>query len=310
MSTLRAYCQLCRLPAVFTALADIMLGYLLTRSNVESPFPLVLLLGASAGLYLSGMVWNDIFDREQDAQERPKRPIPSGRVPLQSAITFASLLTLIGLACAAAAGWRSLAIAGMLTACIFLYDGVLKQTPLGPFFMGACRSLNVILGASTAGERFASAWQFPQWWVAASLGVYIVGVTWFARTEAVASKRRMLILGAVILNLGLVALAAWICGETTRFGFFAGGGGVQDPQMVLLVLGMIALTINRRILFALQLPEPETVQAGVRMMLLSVIMLDATCIYFKLGDPGMNYAAATACLVIPSLILGKWMSMT
>ena len=310
MSTLRAYCQLCRLPAVFTALADIMLGYLLTRSNVDSPFPLALLLGASAGLYLSGMVWNDIFDRDQDAKERPKRPIPSGRVPLKAAIRFASLLTLIGLACAAAAGWRSLAIAGMLTACIFLYDGVLKQTPLGPLFMGGCRSLNVILGASTAGDWFASAWQFPQWWVAASLGVYIVGVTWFARTEAVASKRFTLILGAVILNLGLVGLATWISGETTRFGFFAGGGGVQDPKMVLLVLGMIALTINRRILFALQFPEPDTVQAGVRMMLLSVIMLDATCIYFKLGDPGMHYAAATACLVIPSLILGKWMSMT
>ena len=310
MSTLRAYCQLCRLPAVFTALADIMLGYLLTRSSVDSPLPLVLLLAASAGLYLSGMVWNDIFDRDQDARERPQRPIPSGRVSLKSAITFASLLTVIGLACAAAAGWRSLAIAGMLTACIFLYDGVLKQTVLGPLFMGGCRSLNVILGASTAGVRFASAWQFPQWWVAASLGVYIVGVTWFARTEAVTSKRFTLLLGAVLLNLGLAGLAIWISGETTRFGFFAGGGGVPDPKMVLLVLGMIALTINRRILFALQFPEPQYVQAGVRMMLLSVIMLDATCIYFKLGDPGMNYAAATACLVIPSLILGKWMSMT
>jgi 4-hydroxybenzoate polyprenyltransferase len=310
MSTLRAYCLLCRLPALFTALADIMLGYLLTRSSVDSPLPLVLLLGASAGLYLSGMVWNDIFDREQDAKERPKRPIPSGRVPLKSAITFASLLTVIGLACATAAGWRSLTVAGMLTACIFLYDGVLKKTPLGPLFMGGCRSLNVILGASTAGERFANAWQFPQWWVAASLGVYIVGVTWFARTEAVASKRWMLILGAVILNLGLAGLATWISGETTRFGFFAGGGGVPDPQLVLLVLGMIALTINRRVLFAMWYPDPDTVQAGVRMMLLSVIMLDATCIYFKLGDPGMHYAAATACLVIPSLILGKWMSMT
>ncbi len=310
MSTLRAYCQLCRLPAVFTALADIMLGYLLTHSTIEPVWQLALLLGASAGLYLSGMVWNDIFDRAQDAQERPKRPIPSGRVSLKAAITFASLLTIIGLACAATAGWRSLAVAGMLTACIFLYDGVLKKTPLGPFFMGGCRSLNVILGASTAGERFASAWQFPQWWIAVSLGIYIVGVTFFARTEAVTSKRFMLILGAVLLNCGLLGLATWISGETARFGFFAGGGGVPNPNMVLLILGMIALTINRRIVLAIESPEPQYVQSGVKMMLLSVIMLDATCIYFKLGDPGMNYAAATACLVIPGLILGKWMSMT
>jgi len=310
MSTLRAYCQLCRLPAVFTALADIMLGYLLTRTSVEPVSKLALLMGTSAGLYLAGMVWNDIFDRDQDAHERPKRPIPSGRVSLQSAITFASLLTVIGLACAAAAGMRSLAIAAMLTACIFLYDGVLKKTPLGPFFMGGCRFLNVILGASSAGNGFASAWQLPQLWVAASLGVYIMGVTWFARTEAHLSRRSLLVMAAIIMNAGLLGLATWIGGWTIDSGFLIGAGGVRDPKTVLFVLGMIALTINRRILMAIQFPEPQYVQSGVRMMLLSVIMLDATCIYFKLGEPGMHYAAATACLVIPSMILGKWMSMT
>ena len=310
MPTLRAYLQLCRAPALFTALADIMLGFLLTTNRVEPVSKLALLMGASAGLYLAGMVWNDVFDREQDAKERPKRPIPSGRVSLKSAITFASTLTVIGLACSAAAGMRSLAVAGMLTACIFLYDGVLKKTPLGPFFMGGCRFLNVILGASTAGIRFASAWQLPQWWVAASLGVYIMGVTWFARTEALTSRRSLLVMAAVIINAGLLGLATWIGGWTIPSGFLIGAPGVRDPQMVLLMLGMIALTINRRLLIAIQYPDPETVQMGVRMMLLSVIMLDATCIYFKLGDPGLHYAAATACLVIPSLILGKWMSMT
>ena len=79
-----------------------------------------------------------------------------------------------------------------------------------------------------------------------SLGIYIVGVTFFARTEAVTSKRFMLILGAVILNCGLLGLATWISGETARFGYLAGGGGVRNPNMVLLVLGMIALTINRQ----------------------------------------------------------------
>lgn len=310
MSSLRAYLQLCRFPAVFTALADIVLGYLLTRTTIEPISGLVYLLGASAGLYLSGMVWNDIFDRKQDAEERPRRPIPSGRVSVRAAVIFASLLTVIGLACAAAAGWRSLAVAGMLTVCIFLYDGVLKKTPLGPFFMGGCRFLNVILGASTAGIRFASAWQMPQLWVAACLGVYIMGVTWFARTEALTSRRSLLTFAAVIINAGLLGLATWIGGWTISSGFLIGAGGVRDPRMVLLILGMIALTINRRIVMAIQFPEPVYVQSGVKMMLLSVIMLDATCIYFKLGDPGMPYAAGVACLVIPSLIVGKWMSMT
>ena len=77
-----AYLRLLRLPTLFTALADIFLGFLLTHSTLisdEGPNPLtsfLLLCLASAGLYLSGMVFNDYFDRLIDAQERPTRPIP------------------------------------------------------------------------------------------------------------------------------------------------------------------------------------------------------------------------------------------
>jgi 4-hydroxybenzoate polyprenyltransferase len=310
MRTLKAYLQLCRFPALFTALADIMLGFLLPPTSSAPSPKLLLLMGASAGLYLSGMVWNDIFDREQDARERPQRPIPSGRVPLKSAVLFASTLMVVGLGCAAVAGFSSLIVAGMLTACIFLYDWLLKKTPLGPFFMGGCRFLNVILGASTAGIRFASVWGLPQLWVAASLGIYICGVTWFARTEAATSRRSLLLFSAAIVNLGLLGLATWIGGWTIPRGFLIGAGAVKEPGMVLMMLAMIAVSVNRRMLVAIQNPEPAYVQAGVKVMLLSVIMLDATCIYFKLGTPGMQYAAATAFLVIPSLFVGKWMSMT
>ena len=81
-----AYLRLLRLPTVFTALADIFLGFLLTHPTLttdEGPNPLpsfLLLCAASAGLYLSGMVFNDYFDRLIDAEERPNRPIPSGAI--------------------------------------------------------------------------------------------------------------------------------------------------------------------------------------------------------------------------------------
>jgi 4-hydroxybenzoate polyprenyltransferase len=72
----RAYLQLVRLPNVFTAMADILLGFLLTHRRLD-PWPqFALLLVASCLLYLAGMVLNDYFDREQDARERPFRPIP------------------------------------------------------------------------------------------------------------------------------------------------------------------------------------------------------------------------------------------
>ena len=66
---MRAYLQLVRLPNVFTAMADILLGYLLTHEYVRFWPVLALLLGASSLLYMAGMVLNDYFDREQDARE-------------------------------------------------------------------------------------------------------------------------------------------------------------------------------------------------------------------------------------------------
>ncbi len=41
-------------------------------------------------------------------------------------------------------------LALLLTAAIFLYDGWLKRTLVGPVGMGACRFLNVLLGMSPA----------------------------------------------------------------------------------------------------------------------------------------------------------------
>ena len=89
-----AYFQLMRLPAVFTAMSDIILGYLLTHGSFELPLQFALLLVASASLYLSGMVFNDVFDRKVDAEERPFRPIPSGRISTQQAAVLGGLLML------------------------------------------------------------------------------------------------------------------------------------------------------------------------------------------------------------------------
>ena len=66
-----------------------------------------------------------------------------------------------------------------LVAAILLYDGPLKRTWAGPAMMGLCRFLNVLLGVSVSG---ATPW--PGWHLAFVVGLYVAGVTWFARTEA------------------------------------------------------------------------------------------------------------------------------
>ena len=50
------------------------------------------LLGSSAALYMAGMAFNDIADRDEDAEVRPNRPIPSGQVSFAGAIACAFAL--------------------------------------------------------------------------------------------------------------------------------------------------------------------------------------------------------------------------
>ena len=92
--------QLLRLPNVFTAVADVTMGYIVTQRDLEPYLQFGLLVAASCSLYLSGMVLNDVFDAEVDAREQPHRPIPSGRVSLFHAQRLGWGLWLIGIALA------------------------------------------------------------------------------------------------------------------------------------------------------------------------------------------------------------------
>ena len=87
----RAWFELLRLPNVFTAVADVAMGFLITHAAGASAgrwYEFALLAIASCGMYLAGMVLNDVFDVAVDAQERPQRPIPSGRITRSTAARF------------------------------------------------------------------------------------------------------------------------------------------------------------------------------------------------------------------------------
>jgi len=308
MSRLRDYLQLCRFPAVFTAMADIFLGFLLVHVSLSPRQEFGLLLAASSCLYLAGMVFNDVFDRRIDAVERPNRPIPSGRIPLARATSFGATLIVAGITAAACAGAKSLTVALLLVACILLYDGLLKNTLPGPLFMGGCRFLNVILGASSAGFRWTAPWQLPHVFIAAALGIYVVGVTWFARKEAQRSSRSGLVAATIVIDLGLGLLLVLSYGVWSRY--LSWNGAPDARTSSLLLLGVVSVIINRRAIAAIGDPSPHVVQAAVKVMLLSIITLDAAVVYAKLGSDGLVFAAATMLLLVPSLAIGRWLYVT
>jgi len=300
---LQAYLELLRLPNVFTAMADVLMGGWLAAAVAGTTLPkgvAALLVGSSSCLYLAGMVWNDYFDRAKDLQERPARPIPSRRVPESAAQWLGSELIILGVAAALAAsyfaGWRAGLIALALAAAVLTYDGLLKSTWLGPLNMGLCRALNVLLGMSA----IAAPWQSVHYTVAAGIGLYIVGVTWFARTEALVSSRAALLASTLVMWAGIATLA-WFPNLLT------GGivsGNMRTWYFFWLLLGA---QIGWRCLRAVWDPRPVHVQLAVKNCLFSLIIFDAAV---TMAVQGWQPAIFILLLLIPTMFLGRWIYAT
>jgi 4-hydroxybenzoate polyprenyltransferase len=173
MTGWRDLVELVRLPAALTVPGDVIAGA--AAAGWPAGRRTAVLPAASVCLYLAGMALNDYADRHLDAQERPERPIPSGRVRPAQALGLAAGLTAAGVGLAAVAGRRALAVAVPLAGVVWAYDLAAKPTPAGPLVMGAARGLDVVLGA--AGDLRAAG--VPALVVAG----HTVGVTALSRGE-------------------------------------------------------------------------------------------------------------------------------
>lgn len=320
-----AFCKLCRLPNLFTAWSDILAGFFVVSfyssqqsTGIDFPVELVCLLAASSLIYSAGMVLNDYHDREIDAQQRPDRPIPSGAISAKAALAIAygmiiggCLFALLGgyvYVESAAIPWRGGVVAIVLSACVIAYDAVLKRTALAPWIMGSCRFFNILLGMSLAQDLpLETSWQVfgydsGQLLFAGGIGLYIVGVTWFARTEAVASDQRMLIAGALLMLAGIGMLAALPAVEPSVVGL-----RYLTPSGFWGILVLLSLVLARRAVIAITRPEPQNVQLTVKQAILSLIFYDAA---ITLAVCGTVWAVTIVALLLPMLGLRRWMYST
>ncbi|MEU6973472.1 SCO3242 family prenyltransferase [Kitasatospora aureofaciens] len=194
----RVLAELVRAPAALTVLGDTLTGA--AAAGRGHGLRAVRLAAASTCLYWAGMALNDYADRHVDAEERPDRPIPSGRVSPGTALATASVLTGAGLALAA--GRRTLPIAVPLAAAVWAYDLKLKNTPFGPAAMATTRGLDVLMGAGTSRWRGAA----PS---AAVIACHTYTVTLVSRQEtygATASLPAGALAATTALSLGAAGL--------------------------------------------------------------------------------------------------------
>jgi 4-hydroxybenzoate polyprenyltransferase len=249
------------------------------------------------------MVWNDVFDVEQDRRERSFRPIPSGRVSYRGASLFGAGLLTAGIGLAFLAGWRqnrlhwiSAELAGCLVVAIVLYDAWLKRTWAGPLGMGTCRSLNVLLGLSLV-DNLGWPWGFH---LALIVGIYIAGVTWFARTEAQRSNPSILTWSAGVMIAGiLLALPLPAIASESRY---APHTSALFPYLLVGLGFLVGIPVGNAIIR----PTPTQVQKAVKRAIMGLVILDATLATSLAGAAGL----VILILLLPALYLGRWIYST
>lgn len=304
---LRQYLLLVRLPNVFTTPSNILVGYLATTPPAEANgFHLAALMVSSGLLYIAGVVLNDYFDVEVDRRERPSRPLASGSISKERAMSIALIALAAANAIALAVSPASLAVSAALTAAIIAYDYRLKRSPAGPFAMGSTRFLNVILGASPAlSAAVASggrAVPVPGIWAAAifaatSLFVYIIAIMILSKKEVGNEKPNTSAAFSIIFAMiASIALA----------GIF-----LLQLQWVflinLMIFAAVIVATYKRLIITESSPDSNPVQQAIKNMVISIIILDSV---FVSGMAGFPYGMATLVLIAPAILLAKKLYVT
>lgn len=294
MKKLLAYLQLIRFPNVFTAIADVLMGFFVT---VGSPKPqLAFLVLSSCCLYWAGMILNDVMDFEDDAQDRPDRPLPSGRIDRDWAQKLGFGLLVLGISAAGIASPLSAGVAAGLALAIYLYDGPLKRSLAAPWIMGSCRMLNAMLGMSMAANLFQPDYLL----IAGGMGTYVAGITWFARCEAKRSDPKLLQFGFLVMAIGIIMLAIFPNFSDRQLLFRA---PILWPTLLMLLMSSVV----RHCVTAIWNPDPANVQAAVKHSLFSLIVLNAAIVLALCGSvPAM----IVVLLIVPSVLLGRWVYST
>jgi 4-hydroxybenzoate polyprenyltransferase len=295
------YLQLIRPANIVTAWADILAGSaasggsIAVNSLLSPAWTPVLSIGwlllATTGLYAGGIVLNDYFDAEQDAQERPERLIPSGRVLRQNALLLGSGLLAIGVLAASQVSMASTMIALFIAAAVLLYNQWSKRYAiLGCLNMGICRGGNLLLGMSVVPSAV-----LDRAYLAVIPILYIAAITAISRGEERGGQRWACAIALVLLLIALVSVAVL--------------GVLINPHWLLALplWGLLVVRVVPSFIQAVQLPQPELIQAAVSAGVLSLIVLDASIAASFAG--GVSGLLVLGLLPFSSL-LARWFAVT
>jgi hypothetical protein len=298
-SPIRGWIPLFRPPNLLTVPGDVMAGYVLAAQSAVFPWaPLGKTMMASLCFYMAGLALNDYADRENDALERPSRPLPSGAVSPAAARAAGLALLLAGLAWCAWAGSAALWLGVSLAVTIGVYTFYLKEAPgAGALLMGLCRAQNVALGALALPVLHAVR---PDVWVAVCvIGAYVSSVSVLARRETQRHHPGVEVgLPCVVLVLGLLFYVPWLPDAFPARAGFLVAYGLAIVSALRFGLRMSGLRMTPDLAAALERKERtrHEMPHGIGQLIAALLFVQAAFI-FSAADGLVNYTLAALLLV-------------
>ena len=266
------------LSVVFSSIAGYLLG-------VETVSTYTLLLLAFGGYFMVGAsnVFNQIIEKDLDAlMERTKnRPIPAGRLSVNSAFILASIFTILGITILYIINPQT-AMFGAIS--IFLYTSAytpLKtKTPLSVFVGAIPGAIPFMLGWVAATNDFGIEpgtlfmlqffWQFPHFWA----------IGWFLHEDYQKAGFNMLPTGkrdkATAVQTILYTVWTILVSIIPVFGFTGTLHLTIVGAIIVFLLGLVMLY------YAVQLFKKLTVVAARQLMLASVLYITLVQVIYVL----------------------------
>ena len=150
MKTLIAYVELARpLNGIIAFISAWLGGMFASQGNVENLTDIRLLLVSLAALVVisAGNAINDYCDYDIDCINRPRRPLPSGRIRRPNALILAIVLTVIGIYLGTLINRNTTVIAILVSIALVSYAFWLKRTPfVGNLVVSGLTGLTFIAG--------------------------------------------------------------------------------------------------------------------------------------------------------------------
>ena len=291
---MKYYLQLMRPANLVTAIADILAGLSLAKfifsTDILSIQTIILLCISTVGLYGGGVVFNDVFDAELDAIERPERAIPSGKVTKQNATILGVLLLIIGIFCASIVSFESMVIAFIIAILALVYDKFGKHHAFfGPINMGLCRGGNLLLGMSV---MMSSLQEF--WWIGIIPVLYIAAITMISRGEVHGGNQ------SILYFAGFLYIIVSISQIVMSYQF--GNLFITLPFVFLHIF-----LIFKPLVVAIQNPIGSNIGKAVKVGVLALIVMDAAWV----STSGNFQLAIGVLLLLPlSIKIAKIFAVT